>query len=311
MGRVRNKFKYNKKIIMNFVIYSHQFYMGVGGVKVLHKLCHTLNSKGHNATLFPVSNGSPYYMVNEEYNTPIITQKQLDNINDSIVIYPENLRGKEVNALNTKKFLRWLLNDPFEYIPSWGPNDEIIYFVDLYKLHKDPITKKIIENPKSNFNKNLCILEFHKDIFYNKNLPRKGSCFAYRKCPPEHRKPIHPSDSIEIHWNDVGYLVELADLFNRVERFYCYDDATFLSIQAAMCGCEVIVVPYRFTKDEWLYNNVSVSKYGIAYGDSEPELLHAKSTLHKLYEEIYNFETESDNQVDSFINDCKKIFNEK
>jgi hypothetical protein len=294
---------------MNFIIYSHQFYMGVGGVKVLHKLCHTLNVKGHNAVLFPIQNGSPYYTVYGEYNTPIITQEQLDNINEYVVIYPENLRGEEINALNTKKFVRWLLNDPFEYLPTWNSNDEIIYFVDLYKLHKDPITKNLTKNTESNFDDNLCILEFHKNIFYNKNLPRKGSCFAYRKCPPESRKPIHPSDSIEIEWNDVGNLVQLSNLFNTTETFYCYDDATFLSIQAAMCGCEVIVVPFRFTKDEWLNNNVSVSKYGIAYGNSDTELYHAKSTLNKINEEIEIFEKRSDNQVNSFIKNCERIFN--
>ena len=179
---------------------------------------------------------------------------------------------------------------------------------NLYKNNVQ-ITKNLIKNPESNFDENLCILEFHKNIFYNKNLSRKGSCFAYRKCPPEHRKPIHPSDSIEIEWNDVGDLVRMSNLFNTTERFYCYDDATFLSVQAAMCGCEVIVVPFRFTKDEWLNNNVSVSKYGIAYGESESELYHAKSTLNKLNEEIEIFEKRSDYQVESFVKNCEKIFN--
>lgn len=76
-----------------------------------------------------------------------------------------------------------------------------------------------------------------------------------------------------------------------------------------MCGCEVIVVPFRFTKDEWLNNNVSVSKYGIAYGESESELYHAKSTLNKLNEEIEIFEKRSDYQVESFVKNCEKIFN--
>ena len=107
---------------MNFIIYSHQFYMGVGGVKVLHKLCHTLNVKGHNAVLFPIQNGSPYYTVYGEYNTPIITQEQLDNINEYVVIYPENLRGEEINALNTKKFVRWLLNEEIEIFEKRSDN---------------------------------------------------------------------------------------------------------------------------------------------------------------------------------------------
>lgn len=283
--------------------------MGVGGVKVLHKLCHILNSKGHNAVLFPVSNGSPYYAVYSEYNTPIITEEQLSNLDDYIVIYPENLRGEEVNALNVKKFVRWLLNDPNEYLPTWNSTDEIIYFSDLYKIHKDPVTKSIINNPKSNFDRNLCVFEFHKNIFYNKNLLRKGSCFAYRKCPPEYRRPIHPSDSIEIEWNDVGDLIRMSNLFNKTERFYCYDDATFLAVQAAMCGCEVIVVPFRFTKDEWLNKNPSFCKFGIAYGDSENELQHAKLTLNQLNEEIEKFEKQSDEEVESFIKNCKEIFN--
>ena len=66
----------------------------------------------------------------EKQSEKTFTQEQLNNINDYVVIYPENLRGSEINALNTKKFVRWLLNDPFEYLSTWNNTDEIIYFVD-------------------------------------------------------------------------------------------------------------------------------------------------------------------------------------
>jgi hypothetical protein len=36
-------------------------------------------------------------------------------------------------------------------------------------------------------------------------------------------------------------LVELADIFNQHENFISYDGASWLSVQAAICGCDSIV----------------------------------------------------------------------
>ena len=45
----------------------------------------------------------------------------------------------------------------------------------------------------------------------------------------------------------------LAEMFNKSEKFYCYDNHTFFSTQASMCGCTSIVVPDpEITKEKWM-----------------------------------------------------------
>jgi hypothetical protein len=51
-----------------FLISTHGFDMGIGGLKVLHKLCHLLNERGHDAYLIPLDFSQPF-SVYEGYNT--------------------------------------------------------------------------------------------------------------------------------------------------------------------------------------------------------------------------------------------------
>lgn len=69
-----------------FVISTHGFDMGIGGLKVLHKLCHLLNENGYDAYLIPVNFNEPFGMY-EGYNTKMITQDILDNLEEAIVVY--------------------------------------------------------------------------------------------------------------------------------------------------------------------------------------------------------------------------------
>jgi hypothetical protein len=71
-------------------------------------------------------------------------------------------------------------------------------------------------------------------------------------------------------------------LFNTTEKFYCYDNYTFLYTQAAICGCISIVVPddTKLNK-EWLSGS-RLNQYGVAYG--EDDIDRAKETLPLLIE---------------------------
>ena len=142
----------------------------------------------------------------------------------------------------------------------------------------------------------LQISEFHSDIFTNVNHERKGSCYTIRKGNPS--TFIHPVGSYFIPFEVAGDLIGLAGLFNETERFYCYDNFTFLSTQAAMCGCVSIVVPDGTkTKEEWL-NGSRLNKYGVAFG--EDDIPRAIETLPLLFEEIEKMKLEMVEQVIKF-----------
>jgi hypothetical protein len=153
-------------------------------------------------------------------------------------------------------------------------------------------------------NNQLFITEFHEDIFFNQNQTRTGSSYCIRKCKDP--KFIHPEDSVFIPYHSGGDLIALSNLYNQTEKFYCYDNYTFLSVQAAMCGCISIVVPDGLkSKDDWLTGS-RLNQYGIAYG--EDDIPRATETLPLLYKEIEKINLEIYEQINIFINKCKDKF---
>jgi hypothetical protein len=275
-----------------FVIYTYDYSPGVGGIKVMHKLCDMLNANGSEAYLMPIHIRDDFYTCSD-YNTPLITQEVLDDLDNAVVIYPEGIQG---NPLNAKNVVRWILGPIHQHqYESYSNTDLIYYFLSYFH---NQVYNKDLENQ-------LLIIEFHENIFTNLNQERKGSCYTIRKGILTNK---HPEDSIFIPFSSgaVGNLVELAELFNRTERFYCYDTYTFLSIQAAMCGCISIVIPDpNITKEQYL-NGPQLRKYGLAYGENDID--RALETLPLLFKEINQIKLEMNENVIKFIEHCQNYF---
>jgi len=273
-----------------FVIYTYDYNPGVGGIKVMHKLCDMLNSNGSEAYLMPIHVQEDFYTCSD-YNTPLITQEVFDNLDQAVVIYPEGIQG---NPLNAKNVVRWILG-PFDQqaAETYSKSDLVYWYMDYY--YNEYLGQK--ENQ-------LFITEFHSDIFTNVGYERESSCYTIRKANPT--QLIHPEDSFFIPFNAAGDLTGLANLFNRTEKFYCYDNYTFLFTQAAMCGCISVVVPDGTkTKDEWL-NGSRLYKYGIAYG--EDDIPRALETLPLMFDEIEKIKLEMNEQVIKFTEHCQNYF---
>jgi len=90
---------------------------------------------------------------------------------------------------------------------------------------------------------------------------------------------------------------ELSELFNKHERFITYDNETFHSIQAAMCGCISIVIPDGSLSEEDWRNSNPIRKWGIAYGDSDDQIEFAKSTVDKLKKVLFDKIEEGKQQI--------------
>lgn len=272
------------------IIYTYDYNPAIGGVKVMHKLCDMLNANGCESYLMPIEIRENFYTCSD-YNTPIITQEILDNIEDAIVIYPEGIKG---NPLNCKNVIRWILGPARqEDIDTYSKSDIIYWYMDYY-----------YDNQLGQKDNILQITEFHEDIFKNINHERKGTCYTIRK--GKVNTPMHPEDSFFIPFTAAGDLVGLANVFNKSEKFYCYDNYTFLYVQAAMCGCISVVIPDGIkTKEEWR-SGWDLNKYGIAYG--EDDIPRAIETLPLLYKEIERIKLEMNKEVIKFIDHCKEIF---
>lgn len=275
----------NKK----FVISTHGFDMGIGGLKVLHKLCHLLNENGYDAYLVPF-NFNIQFAVYDKYNVKMVTHDILNNLQDAIVIYPESWYGNYLNAPNV---VRWMLGFPSnEHIKTWNDNDLWFWYQKTYKIGGD---LKHLDN-------NLYVGEQHRDIFYDMNLPRNGSCWTLRKATghvtPNQYK--HPHDSSFIAYNDASNLIKLSELFNRKEQFYCYDNYTYITIQSVMCNTDCIVVPNDMKYDDFI-NGHPLNKY-VAYGYDD--LSRAKSIRNEFIDELDEIEQTTIKQLHEFVNKC-------
>jgi hypothetical protein len=273
-----------------FVIYTYDYSPGVGGIKVMHKLCDLLNKNGYESYLMPIHIREDFYVC-DDYNTPLITQEILDDLDNTIVIYPE---GIKYNPLNAKNIVRWILGPPrTEDTATYSESDLIYWYMDYYYTESLGYKENILH-----------ISEFHEDIFKDINNKRNGSCYSIRKANP--KQLIHPDNSIFIPFNAAGDLTLLSELFNKTERFYCYDNYTFLYTQAAMCGCLSIVIPDGVkTKEEWLKGS-PFNRYGIAYGEND--IPRAIETLPLLFKEIENQKNKMIEQAIKFANNCNNLF---
>ena len=92
-----------------------------------------------------------------------------------------------------------------------------------------------------------------------------------------------------IQMNDTRETIdfELLKLFNTHKTFITYDNNTFHSVQAALCGAISIVIPDgKLNEKEW--RKSTRREYGIAYGNNEEQINFALSTTDSLKKIIEN-----------------------
>lgn len=276
-----------------FVISTHGFDMGIGGLKVLHKLCHLLNENGYDAYLIPLDFNQSF-AIYEGYNTKMVTQEILNNLEDAIVVYPESWYGNYLNAPNV---VRWMIGPPSEpHIQTWDEKDLWFWYIPFY------LTDKFNKNSENQ----LYIGEQHRDIFFDRKQQRSGTCWTLRKAQNliKESEYQHPNDSIFIPYHAAGDLVGLSNLFNTVETFYCYDNYTYLPIQSLLCNTDAVVIPFNSNRSDFL-NGFALSKY-IAYGIDD--LPRARSLRGEFWEEVERLEQTTITQLYTFTQKCYDHF---
>ena len=277
-----------------FVISTHGFEMGIGGLKVLHKLCHLLNENGYDAYLVPFDFNQPFGMY-EGYNTKMITQEVLDNLEDTIVVYPESWYG---NYLNAPTVVRWMIGPPDKaHVDTWGSDDLWLWYIPFYKSSE--FTKHL--------DNQLYVGEQHRDIFFDRKLERTINSWTLRKAQGLVKEADykHPKDSLFIPYHAVGDLASLSDIFNISKTFYCYDTYTYLTIQSLLCGAEAVVLPNNWTDKEHFLKGFALSKY-VAYGVED--LPRARSIRNEFLEEVEEIETLTIKQLHEFTEKCTTYF---
>jgi hypothetical protein len=274
-----------------FLISTHGFDMGIGGLKVLHKLCHLLNERGHDAYLIPLDFSHPF-SVYEGYNTKMVTQEIMDNLEEVIVIYPESWYGNYLNAPNV---VRWILGFPYQqFVDTWDSKELWFWYLPYFFTGE-------FKKDTDNF---LYVGETHRDIFYDMKQPRSGSCWSIRKSTVSPDKYVHP-DGTFIPYHAAGDLVSLSLLFNSKETFYCYDNYTYLTMQSLMCNTDTIVIPDGSNTKEKFLSGFELNKY-LAYG--QDDLKRSQSVRNEFFDHVGQIEQNTLTQLDIFVEKCYGYF---
>lgn len=209
------------------------------------------------------------YSTNTNYNTPIA---QVDDIQDSIVVYPEIVSG---NPLRAKRYVRWLLHEPgfHEGKASYAPGD--LYFCYQEAFHKN--CQNMIEGGP------LTIADTLLHIYKQTRIDERTKiCYMVRKGK---NRPDLPDLHGKWVVDDLDH-VELAKAFNECKICYFYDTYTAYAQYAAACGCIPIIVPIPgVTKFQWTPEEVG--HLGVAYGEDDIEYaIHTRESLLKLMQEV-------------------------
>jgi hypothetical protein len=276
-----------------------------------------LAEKGHNVYIFcepeyPHKNihiipcttqiiGSSFYSTWEQFTY---------GINNTVSIYTEH---NLTNPFGTKHITRWILYHTKKELEEQYDNNE--YYFNFGNFY----TYDIKESGK------LTTLDYNLDKLYVENyVKREGYCHVLHKNTPEDYLDILGEfNTIDIsNWWDIGGYDYLRKVFNQKEYFLTFDDKTFLTTAATLCGCKVIIlkpdhidnrIKNAFTE---INNNKKITPleyrlqnplnlFGVAYGIED--LKWAEDTIHLVRNHIIEMEKLDKKTVDKFID----FWNEK
>ena len=272
-----------------------------GGAIFLHQLVHALNQLGAPAALWPIRQLArhqlldrardllrrpsrlwrpPAFATSPALDTPVATPAQLTR--DSIVVYPEIVLG---NPLKARHVVRWLLyrpglRDPYQF----GPDEMFFRAGEMSDL--PDLTGGAPD---------LFLWALNPAYRDEGRTDRKGACFLVRKGD---QKPRIPQTEGAIQIDGLPH-EEIAAIFNRCEVFYSYDEASFYSQYAAICGCRSVVVPGLYpSRQDWVREH-PVAEFGVAYGLDD--LAHADATRHRVIDLLRAKEAAGLETVRTFI----------
>lgn len=300
---------------INFIVsvYEKQEDTITGGIIVLHKLAYEIAKRGHNVYVFT----EPDY---PHENIRVIPSRLIEisgfvkwfewdafsfSYDNTVSIHCQIDRK---NPMNTQYVVRWILYDTeFDIESTFGQTD--IYFNTCnFKTYRHQPIRPLVAT------------DYHFDKLYVTNTgKRKGFCHMLHKhTPPEKDLLINKISSFDLtDWKKAGGYDYLREKLNEYEYMLTYDQRTFYTAAAGLCGCKSIILnpgpSYEFAKNAYSesleykehltpekYREIDpIQKYGVAYGLDD---IHwANSTIHMVTDHLRQLEKINDSTIDSFV----------
>lgn len=308
---------------LNFLVGVHVRFADVltGGVVAMHMLAYKLAERGHNVftfcepeypheniTVIP-SHGNRKNELETEWSWGTFYYP----VEKTISIYPQIIRG---NPYNTKHVTRWILYHTQLPIEENYGQDDVYFNYGNFKTYRN------VEDRK------LTVFNYNFDKLYvTNNETRKGFCHLFHKNTPSGAEQfIEQFKSFDLSaWKTSGAFDYLREQFNKYEYFLTYDQKSFFTLGATLCGCKAIILnpgptheiaenafisseehSKMLTPTEYRLNN-PIQMFGVAYGLDD--ISWANETVHLSKNHLKELEIIDDKTVDEFINFWKKRTN--
>lgn len=288
-----------------------------GGLIALHKLSYKLAEYGHNVYIFcePAYPHKNITVIPSQVN--IVEGHRFNatwegfsyNLNNTISIYPEH---SIKNKFNTKYNIRWIMYHTSKENEENFLDTDYIYNFTNFKTHS------------KRHDGTLRVNNYNLNIFFNEKKHREGYCFIHGKQTPinyiELLKIFSYDDITDIHKKQTD-LNLLREFFNKYEYFLTFDEKTYLTTAAALCGCKVIILTdkdNKFGKKTYVDNNNQrydiyekltpteyrlenpTNMYGVAYGLED--IAWAQNTIHMVRDHIKELEKIDNKNFNKFVN---------
>lgn len=276
---------------------SSFFFPKSGGSMVSHKLAYELARRGNYVYVF---NEPKYYHENirviptqahsdnEGWSSNYVWEGISYNPERTVSIYTQVTWG---NPLNTTNNVRWILHDcSEEHWKTFGENDHICNFG----------TFKVPDNVNQSV---LTTFDYRLDEFKNNNNPnRKGFAHLIHKNTPDWGLDfIEKFGSKEIpQFNGRKEFEGLNDEFNKYEYLLTFDDKSYYTTIAALCGCKVIILNPDKNKTPHQYRMENpIQMCGVACGFDDIEW--ANKTIDLVRNNLIQLEMNDNKTIDFFV----------
>lgn len=277
----------DRKRKLNWLIYCLPYDKKIGGSVVMHHLAKSLADMGDKVL---TTNDGPF---NNVRTAPKDLISKIDK-KDWIIVFSESNTNK-VNFPNVVRWVLYILGGFKGYNGFYHPNELVVQY------GKGFTTGTQYENVPE-----LTNLIFEFDFWKDLNLERSEQDLILIKKGRHFSNQQNRNGRI---LDEENYTDEtLLQAFNEHKRFVTYDNNTFHSVQAAVCGAISIVIPDgRQSEEEWRSTSRNRT-WGIAYGDTPEQIKYALETRNLLINNLKNQVDEGNRQIIELRNNVLEKF---
>ena len=232
----------------------------------------------------------------------IITNSHNLSLEECIAIYPEVTKG---NPLECKKVVRWLLHVPDNQrkgVSEYYEKNDILFSFE------DWVTDATVEKGFKVEKELLRTLHVDFDIFKDEKEYRHGACHIFKKSQMTDNELIQYRDTLRGSLDVGPYTGDpkvLAKVFNIFDTFYCFDDKSYLSVLAALCGCDSVVISpneSKTTTEQYYESRQNFWRYGVGYSDNiQMSKLYSRANKHLMKSKLIEEQEACLSTVKNFI----------